>query len=75
MAAVLAKGRFHLTAEILQHVQRHEGLDRTGKAASVNTAGAPPGQGLLSHCQGHSHSLVNTGPLPLEFFAVVPESP
>ena len=57
MAAVLAKGRFHLTAEILQHVQRHEGLDRTGKAAAMNTAGPPPGQGLLSHCPGDTHTL------------------
>lgn len=34
------------------------------------------GPGSCHYCpQGHAHSLVNTGPLPLEFFAVVPECP
>ena len=34
------------------------------------------GPGACHYCpKGHAHSLQNTGPLPLEFFAVVPEEP
>ena len=47
----------------------------TGKAL-YDGAFETLGPGSCHYCpQGHSHSLVNTGPLPLEFFAVVPESP
>ena len=36
----------------------------------------PLGPGACHYCpKGHAHSLQNTGPLPLEFFAVVPEEP
>ena len=36
----------------------------------------PLGPGACHYCpKGHGHSLQNTGPLPLEFFAVVPEAP
>ena len=36
----------------------------------------PLSAGSCHYCpKGHGHSLQNTGPLPLEFFAVVPEHP
>ena len=36
----------------------------------------PLGPGACHYCpKGHGHSLQHTGPLPLEFFAVVPEAP
>ena len=50
-------------------------LSGTGKVL-CDGAEEPVGPGSCHYGpQGHSHSLVNTGPLPLEFFAVVPESP
>ena len=58
MAAALTEDGFHVCFEVGQHVHRHKGLCRTGKAAAVHTHGTLALQVMLGGRNGHAHFLM-----------------
>ena len=61
MAASLTQHSLHAVAEVRQHILGHKGLDGAGKAAAVDTAGAPPTQPMADQTQSQRHLLVGRG--------------
>ena len=58
MAGSLAQCRVNAGTEAVQQIKGNKGLHRSGEAAAVDTAGAPPVEVMLAKPQGYSHILM-----------------
>ena len=58
IARAFGENGFHFLAESIEHIKRNEGLDRSGKAAAVNSPCALALKQIFAHCKRNGNILM-----------------